>query len=304
MTNKKSNPLVSVIIPTYNRAHLIKRSIKSVLNQTYQNLEIIVVDDGSTDDTKEIIESFNENRIKYIQHKQNKGAAAARNTGIKCSKADFIAFQDSDDEWLSEKLEKEIDAFGDSTVNVGVVYSGLWYIKNNEKKYVPHLQIAKKEGNVHNELLAGNFVSGLTVIRKTCFEKVGLFNESLPSLEDWELYIRISKHFCFKFIDEPLSLAYCSSDSASINYSNLTKSSELILEEHFGDFNKKNNGILAANYATIGLYAFLGREEKKSRKYLIKAIIANPFRLRYSAAFILSFFGEKSYNIFLKALES
>ncbi|MEL7669954.1 glycosyltransferase family 2 protein [Methanobacterium sp.] len=303
MIDNKTNPLVSVIIPTYNRAYLIKRSIKSVLNQTYQNFEIIIVDDGSIDNTKEIIESFNENRIKYIKHKQNKGAAAARNTGIKCSKADFIAFQDSDDEWLPEKLEKEIGAFGNSTVNVGVVYSGLWYIKNNEKRYVPHLQITKKEGNVHNELLAGNFVSGLTVIRKTCFEKVGLFNESLQSLEDWELYIRISKHFCFKFIDEPLSLAYCSSDSASINYYNLTKSSELILEEHFEDFDK-NNETLAVNYATIGLYAFLGREEKKSRKYLRKAIIANPFKLRYLTAFILSFFGKKSYNIFLKSLES
>lgn len=301
MIDTKINQLVSVIIPTYNRAHLIKRSIKSVLDQTYQNFEVIVVDDGSTDSTKEIVESFNESRIKYIKHKQNKGTAAARNTGIKYSKSDFIAFQDSDDEWLPEKLEKEMKAFENSTVNVGVIYSGIWYLKDNEKRYVPYSQITKKEGNIHNELLTGNFVSGLSVIRKTCFEKVGLFNENLPSLEDWELYIRISKYFCFKFIDEPLAIAYCSSDSASTNYSNLTKSSELIIKKHFEYFNKSKE-ILATNYANIGLYAFLDGEKKKSRKYLRNAIIANPLKLRYLAAFILSFFGKKSYNIFLKRL--
>lgn len=299
MMDKKYNPCVSIVIPTYNRAHLIKKSLKSVLNQTYQNFEIIVVDDGSTDNTQEILESFNENRIKYIKHKQNKGTAAARNTGIKHSKCDFIAFQDSDDEWFPEKLEKEMKAFENSTIKVGVVYTGLWYVKNNSKKYVPYPQITKKEGNIHDELLTGNFVSGLSVIRKICFEKLGLFNESLPSLEDWELYIRISKYFCFKFIDEPLAAAYCSSDSASINYSNLTKSSELILEKHFEYFNK-NKKILAANYANIGLWAFLDGEKKKSRKYLIKSIRYNPLKLRYLSAFILSFFDKIAYNIFLK----
>lgn len=301
MANNRVDPLVSIVIPTYNRAHLIKRSIRSVLDQTYQNFEIIVVDDGSTDNTEEIIKSFNESKLNYIKHNRNKGAAATMNTGINYSKGDFVAFQGSDDEWLLEKLEKEMKAFEDSKVNLGVVYSGLWYIKNNEKRYVPYSQITKKEGNIHNELLTGNFVSGLSVVRKTCFEKVGLFNENLPSLEDWELYIRISKYFCFKFIDEPLAIAYCSSDSASTNYSNLTKSSELIVKKHLEYFNK-NKKILAANYANIGLYAFLGGEEKKSRKYLRNAIIANPLKLRYLAAFILSFFGKKSYNIFLKRL--
>ena len=98
--NSKNQSKVSVIIPTYNRAYLISRAINSVLNQTYQDFEIIIVDDGSTDNTEEVIKEFQEKdeRIKYIRHKNNKGEAAARNTGIKAAKNEYISFQDSDDE--------------------------------------------------------------------------------------------------------------------------------------------------------------------------------------------------------------
>ena len=198
MVKENNKPLVSIVIPTYNRANLIKMSINSILNQIYKNYEIIVVDDGFTDNTKEVIERFNEEKIKYYKHKINKGAAAAMNTGIKHSKGDFVAFQGSDDKWLPEKLEKEMKAFEKSTRKVGVVYAGLWYIKNDKKKYVPYSKITKKEGNIHCELLKGNFVSGLSVIRKNCFEKVGLFDEHLPNLEDWELYHKNIKIFLFQ----------------------------------------------------------------------------------------------------------
>ena len=99
--------LVSVIIPTYNRAHLIKRSAESVLNQTYTNLELIIVDDGSTDDTEEVVKTLNDNRVTYIKQ-PNQGACAARNNGIDHAKGEFIAFQDSDDVWHEDKLEKQI----------------------------------------------------------------------------------------------------------------------------------------------------------------------------------------------------
>ncbi len=296
--NKKHNPLVSIIIPTYNRANLIRRSINSILNQKYQNFEIIVVDDGSTDNTMEIVGNFNEDKIKYYKHKINKGAAAAMNTGIEYCRGDFIAFQGSDDLWLPEKLEKEMKIFKKSNKNVGVVYSGYFYIRNNKKKIVPSSEIKKKDGYIQNELLNGNFVSGLSVIRKICFQKVGLFDENLPNLEDWELYIRISKYFCFQFVDEPLSIVYCSSDSESINYCKNLESSELILEKHFDIFSK-NRSILAVNQANIGLWAFLCGQEMKSRKYLINAIKFNPLNIKCLIAFMLSFLGKKYYNVFL-----
>ena len=301
MTNKKDELFVSIIIPTYNRANLIKRAINSILNQSYTNYEIIVVDDGSTDNTKEVIESFNEDKINYYVHKKNRGAAAARNTGIKYSKGAFIAFQDSDDKWLPEKLEKEMDIFLESSDEIGVVYSGYLYLNNNNKKvYIPSPKVIKKEGNIHYELLKGNFVTGLSVIRKICFKKVGLFDENLPNLEDWELYIRISKYFSFRFIDEPLSIAYCSSDSATINYSKNLKSYEIILKKHFEDFNK-NKGILAVNNANIGFYAFLDGDESKSRKYLLDAIKYNPLNIKCWLVYLVSFIHKKNYIIFLNA---
>jgi len=103
MTDKSVT--VSVIIPTYNRAHLVGRAIRSVLNQTYQDFEIIVVDDCSTDNTEEIVKGFNDHRIRYMRHDRNRGGSAARNTGIKASQGKYIAFLDSDDEWLLKKAE-------------------------------------------------------------------------------------------------------------------------------------------------------------------------------------------------------
>jgi len=101
------NPTISVIIPTYNRANFIDVAIKSVLNQSYQDFEIIIVDDGSTDNTEEIVKNFNDFRINYFFHKFNQGISAARNTGIKACQGKYIAFLDSDDEWLPEKLDKK-----------------------------------------------------------------------------------------------------------------------------------------------------------------------------------------------------
>ena len=112
-------PKVSVIIPTYNRAHLVGRAIRSVLNQTYQDFEIIVVDDGSTDNTEEVVKSFNDPRIRYIRHEKNRGGSAACNTGIRAARGEYIAFQDSDDEWLPEKLEKQMQVFENTPTGVG-----------------------------------------------------------------------------------------------------------------------------------------------------------------------------------------
>ena len=103
--------LVSVIIPTYNRAKLLKRAIESVLNQTFQDFELIVVDDGSTDDTKEIVKSFNNQKIIYIYQENFGGAALPKNVGIKMAQGKYIAILDSDDEWLPEKLQKQVTLF-------------------------------------------------------------------------------------------------------------------------------------------------------------------------------------------------
>jgi len=192
-------PKVSVIIPTYNRALLIRRAIASVLRQTYQDFEIIVIDDCSDDNTHVMVENFKDKRIRYIKHLENKGSAAARNTGIKIAQGEYIAFQDSDDEWLPEKLERQMNVFNNAPPEVGVVYTRFKKIKNNKRSYLAFYWVAQKEGDIHNNLLNGNYITtSTTVIKRECFDKTGMFDESLPRFQDWELWLRISRYYHFK----------------------------------------------------------------------------------------------------------
>lgn len=293
------NPIVSVVIPTYNRAYLLRKSITSVLNQTYADFEVIIVDDGSTDKSEELIKSFEDNRIRYIKHDKNKGVSQALNTGIRSSRGKYISFLGSDDAWLPQKLEKELEIFQKSDSHVGVVYSGLWQIKNNKKKYVPSSRINKKEGNIHEEILLGNFVNGLSLIREECFEKVGLFDVNLLGLVDWDLYIRISKFYEFRFVDEPLIIAPLSDDSISINSAKIVNAYQLILEKHRDEFNLNENA-LASIYGFIGSWLCIDGKLREGRKYFIKSITLNPLDLKSHFALISTFFGSKGYKRFFE----
>jgi len=300
MVEVKNKPTVSVIIPTYNRAYLIGRAIQSVLNQTYQDFEIIVVDDGSTDDTEEIVRGFKDKRIGYIRHEKNKGAAAARNIGIKAAKSEYIAFQDSDDEWLPEKLEKQMKVFENAPPEVGVVYTDFLRIKGNKKIHIPFSWVTQKEGNIHKELLKGNFVTTQSVvIRKKCFKKSGVFEENLSRLQDWELFIRVSKFYNFKYIDEPLLNLYYTSNSISADREAHIKALEIILAKHFEDFIKDKKS-LSGHCLRLGILLSSNNNIKKGRIYLIKAVKAYPFNIKLLLIVLLSSFGQGVYNEVIK----
>jgi glycosyltransferase involved in cell wall biosynthesis len=291
MPEIKNNPTVSIVIPTYNRARSIGHSIKSVLNQTYQDFEVIIVDDGSTDNTKEVVGNFNDERVRYIRHEENKGEAAARNTGIKFAGGKYIAFQDSDDEWLPEKLAKQIELFKDVSPHIGVVYTGFLKKENSEKTYIPFCWVRQKEGDIHKELLKGNFIgSPVVLIRKECFKKAGVFDERLRNLVDWEMWIRISKHYHFKCIDEPLVVAHYHSDNISDDKSSLIEALELVLEKNFDEF-KKQKKLLARYWVNIGDLLISSGEIRKGRDYLIKAIKVSQFNIRLLLAAFLTFLG-------------
>jgi glycosyltransferase involved in cell wall biosynthesis len=202
-----AHPAVSVVIPTYNRAPLIARSIQSVLNQTYPDFELLVIDDGSTDGTAQVLSGFRDQRINCIRLASNSGAGAARNVGIRMSKGKFIAFQDSDDEWLAEKLAKHMSVFERSSANVGVVYSDMQRIqKDGSVTY--HASPAVIPGRLVDPVQQSYqpLMLGIqsTVIKRECLDAAGYFNERFPALEDLELFIRLSKQFDFYRIPEPL----------------------------------------------------------------------------------------------------
>jgi glycosyltransferase involved in cell wall biosynthesis len=294
-----SNPAISVIIPTYNRSHLIGKSIQSVLNQTYSNFELIVVDDGSTDGTGEVVKAINDKRLKYILCNKNIGAAAARNVGIRLAKGDFIAFQDDDDEWLPKKLEKQIEIIEKSSPEVGVVYTALCRKKGNKNIYIPSKSKKTKKGNIHKSLLEGNFVSTQTIfVRRDCFEIAGMFDENLPRLQDWELVIRLSKYYLFELIDEPLVLSYYTPQSISSNQKALVIALEIILSKHFEDL--KLNNSLSTFYSMIGHQLCLNMDFERGQKFLVKAAKLSPTNAKL---LIITAISILSPEIYLKIME-
>ncbi|QAU33634.1 glycosyltransferase family 2 protein [Janthinobacterium sp. 17J80-10] len=246
-------PLVSVIIPTFNRGNLIARALHSVLRQTYQNLEVIVVDDGSTDDTEAVVAAIGDQRIRYLRSSTRLGAAAARNIGIAEARGNFISFQDSDDEWLCQKLEKQMDAFLSAGEDVGVVFSGFFRLQGNRANYFPAKAQQRKNGHILDVLLYENFITTQsTVVRKECFSAVGAFDEKMPRLQDWELFIRIAKKYKFICIQEPLLCAFHSSESITADKTLLPLAFRRILTNHFELYSQRK-------YQLAHFYVMMGK---------------------------------------------
>jgi len=290
-------PTVSIIIPTYNRGHLLGRAIQSVLAQTYQDFELIIVDDGSTDETEKLVKSFNSEMIRYIRHRENKGPSAARNIGIRVAKGDYIAFQDSDDEWMPEKLEKQIRAFETASPAVGIVYTGRYRIINNKKEYLPLAGVTPKDGDVFSSLLKVCFVcTPVALVKRDCFERAGMFDERFPPFEDWELFLRMSRYYQFKYINEPLVIKYRQPDSISENQSARIKALKQMLETYFEDI-KQDKTLLARYYFRLGTLLCSYGKLSKGRGYFIKSVKTHPLDIRVPSAFLLSLLGRSIYNI-------
>lgn len=201
------NKLVSVIIPSYNAAKYIAEAIDSVRAQTYQPVEIIVIDDGSTDATREVLRPYIEAKTIIYIHQENKGTGAARNAGIKVARGEFIALLDADDVWQREKLAKQIPLFADA--NVHLVYSDAEFFGSAQQTYALYSQMTGElsVGAVADRLIQKNFIPASTVVaRKLAIERAGMFSEDRSGLaiEDYHLWLKIAPTGQFKAINEPL----------------------------------------------------------------------------------------------------
>jgi len=193
---------ISVIIPTYNRVNFLSEAIKSILNQIYQDFEIIIIDDGSTDDTENVVAKINDKRIEYIKHQKNKGVAVALNTGIIASKGKYIFFLGDDDLTVPSTLEKLIQKIKQSDLkNLGGVYC--WSLVINDEGKTLRIIDSKKKGYIFDEILKKQVFTNL-LIKKEVFEKVGLYDENLLSNEDFDFYLRMAKKYQFDFVPEIL----------------------------------------------------------------------------------------------------
>ncbi|MBU0682995.1 MAG: glycosyltransferase [Candidatus Omnitrophota bacterium] len=296
---------VSVIIPAYNKAELTVKTVESVLAQTYKNTEIIVVDDGSTDDTKQKLNSYHD-RIKYV-YKNNGGACSARNVGIKKAKGDYIALIDCDDIYLPEKIEMSAK-FLDKNPDIGFVHTPVYFIDENDNICGRYPRFKKvPSGIVTKKLLLKNFVCNSTVVARTeCFEKVGMFDETIFTPADWDMWLRLSEFYKAGYINKPMTL-YRKSESYIVKHLEQSKRELLIVVEKAF---KRNPGLgikfrekLVSNIHYWQALGYLRAEN--SEKARNEAIIALK-KCRFNAkAFVLllliNIFGEQLSGILKKS---
>lgn len=286
-------PNVSVIIPTHNRAEYLKAAIASVLNQTFQDFEILIVDDGSSDTTPDVVKSFDDDRIQYVRHPKSRGGAAARNTGIAHSSGEYVAFLDDDDEWYPYKLARQMEVMRRSEPEVAAVYSGYFVVERATGK-IRGRMTPKLRGDLSSELLASNPIGGTScvLVRRDCLEKVGCFDERLPSFQDYDLWIRISRQFRFDYVEEPLLNYYVHPNKVWTNLDALTQGLEVML--------KKYGSSMAFRRTSSPYYLFCGikfcetNQIGKGRQALRRAIGLYPYATKPYFYLLLALLGSKT----------
>lgn len=277
MASKK----ISVIIPTYNRSDVLPRALKSVLRQTYVPCEIIVVDDASTDNTVNVVNEFDDDRIEYIRHSENRHVSAARNTGIDASTGSYIAFLDDDDVWRPKKLEKQVNLLESASEKLGLVYC--WMNIHTEKgvtKYNPTIS-----NNAFPKILDKQPIGNAStlLVPRTVIDDIGDFDESLPRGNDGDFIRRVAKSYHIDFVPEILVDYHEDHSNERITRDdkegirNAIKGEEAKLEKFdMGEFPKRHSNILsmiAFHYWTLG-------DRKKAYTYYRRSISACPIALR------------------------
>jgi glycosyltransferase involved in cell wall biosynthesis len=287
-------PTFSVIIPTYNRACLLPRAIRSVLSQTFEDFELIVVDDATTDSTGEVVASFEDERIIYVRREESGSAAAARNTGIQRARGECICLLDDDDEYLPGFLETTLRILERDGDQVGFSGCGVRMVDTTtgREAVTDHLPLTRNVKNGEARYLSFlhsiPFGSGwgLTV-RRACFDVVGLFDERLRSEEDRDLLIRLAQHFDFAVIPEILVRVHRHSGPRVNTYGpEKARAYELMLWKH-RDTLMQHPRLWAAWHYKIGWLHYHSGDRQRGRAFILRGLVKWPWHVRSWAGLLL-----------------
>jgi glycosyltransferase involved in cell wall biosynthesis len=239
---------VSVVIPTYNRSGVLGRAIDSVLAQTHEKLELLVVDDASTDSTAKLVKDYDDPRVRHIPHQKNRGANVARNRGILASRGEYVAFLDDDDCWKPPKLEKQVEVFASSTTQLGLVYTGreVYDAEGYVNKNLP-----SDDGEVFDSLLRRNFIPSETpLVRRACFSESGLFDPNMKSCQDWDMWLRIAQRYLVGYVPEVLAETHRDSKNRiSDDFGRKCQGTIFMIRKYWRDYLRDREAIALAAYS-------------------------------------------------------
>jgi len=287
-------PEVSIIIPVYNAEKFIKKTIESVLSQTYKDYEIIIVDDGSTDNSKKILDEFKD-KVRYFKQ-ANSGVSSARNRAIKEAKGEYIALLDQDDLWYSEKLKKQIN-FIKKNPNAGMVYSDCYYIDDKDKVISRVFENQKFYcGKIFENLVIENFIPIPTVlIKKEVLNKTGLFVENYSHAEEYDLFLRISKDYEVGFMNEALAGYRVHDTNLSKNIDKSLQEDIIVKEYTLKKYAKQIEPVknkikrkLAEHYYELGRFYQKAGQGKMARQCLAKSIKTYVYSYKQYLCYILT----------------
>lgn len=296
---------VSVVIPTYNRAKILGKSIDSVLAQTYDDVEVVVVDDASTDGTERLVREYGDD-VLYHCFEKNQGANAARNRGIELADGVFVAFLDADDYWRPKKLERQIQAFEDAPECCGLVHTAV-EIQNFDGETIDKVPTASPD-DPKRRLLLGDHVGTFSsvVVKSQVFNNVDRLKGDLPSWQDWEFYLRVADEYDFRAVDDYLTVKRSGKDDQ------ISKNLEPLLKTTYPFFESKirrdadaygvifKQRALARLRMEVGDAALVNRDAKTARTCFSRGLSAYPFEPKLIAYFLLSLFGMEAYDAALK----
>lgn len=300
-------PKVSIVIPAYNAIAYLPETVESVLKQTFTNFELLIIDDGSSDQTVEWASQITDQRVKLISQK-NQGLSGARNTGIAHAQGDYVALLDADDIWEPTKLEKQVPYLeGDPAV--GLVDT--WTVLADEQgKSTGQVFGSRTEGDVWKRLVEFKTVcccGSSSLIRRSCFETVGVFNRDLRFLEDLDMFIRIAAHYSFAVVKEPLVRYRQHPDNMSKNCQGMLEAFRTIIEKAFQSAPVELLYIRGRGYGRINIYLAwksLNKWDYKAASHFRQQALAHYSELRYSwdcirlsiAIAVIRWFGPRGYD--------
>jgi glycosyltransferase involved in cell wall biosynthesis len=303
---------VSVVIPAYNAMAYLPETMESVLNQNFNDFEVIVVNDGSSDETEEWVSQIIDPRVKLISQ-ENKGLAGARNTGIHHAQGEYITFLDADDLWEPSKIEKQVRILEENP-EVALVYTWVSYI-DEKGESTGRVFKNQAEGDVWKKLIEHNIVEcgSVAMVRRSCLETVGLFDQNLGSyVEDWDMWLRMASRYPFKVVKEPLVYYRQCSNSASRNWEAMARSFSLVIEKAFATAPSELQHLKNRSYGLANLCLAWKALQSRAKdwqgatRFRQQAIAYYP-QLRFSKEYLrlsvaialMRWFGSNGYSRFL-----